>query len=98
MPLYDIRCSHCEGIFEKFLNMQALHGPVACPYCKTDTVAAPLLTGGRVGLQVTKRWRPRNGAEQLAGQGAAGPGAHAGAARSSVLHNCKGHSCSICLT
>jgi len=98
MPLYDIRCSHCEGIFEKFLGIQALHGPVSCPYCKEDTSAAPLLTGGRVALQVTERWRPRNGAEQLAGQHAAGPGAHAGAGRSSVLHNCKGHSCSICAT
>lgn len=96
MPLYDIRCSHCEGIFEKFMRMQDLHGLVACPYCKTDVSAAPMLTGGHVGVKVTERWRPRNGAEQLAGQQAAGPGAHAGAGRSSVLHNCKGHSCSLC--
>lgn len=98
MPLYDIRCSHCEGIFEKFLPLQALQSPLPCPYCKEETLAAPLLTGGRVGLQVTERWRPRTGAEQLAGPSVAGPGAHAGAGRSSVLHNCKGHSCSICAT
>jgi len=98
MPLYDIRCSHCEGIFEKLLAMQALHGQVACPYCAQQTIAAPMLTGTRVAVQVRQQWRARTGAEQLAGPGAAGPGAHAGAGRSSVLHNCKGHSCSICAT
>jgi putative FmdB family regulatory protein len=98
MPLYDIRCSHCEGIFEKVISMQALYGALACPYCQQQTTAAPLPSGSRVGVQVTERWRARNGAQQLAGQGAAGPGAHAGAGRSSVLHNCKGHSCSICAT
>ena len=98
MPLYDIRCNHCQGIFEKLLSMQSLHSPLACPYCQAQTTAAPLLTGGRVKLQVSQTWRARNGAEQLAGAGVAGPGAHAGAGRSSVLHNCKGYSCSICAT
>ncbi|MCP1573035.1 putative FmdB family regulatory protein [Herbaspirillum rubrisubalbicans] len=98
MPLYDIRCSHCEGIFERLIPLQGLHGQTLCPYCKQQTAASPMPTGGHVGLQVKYRWQPRNGAEQLAGQGATGPGTHAGAGRSSVLHNCKGHSCSICAT
>jgi putative FmdB family regulatory protein len=96
MPLYDIRCSHCDGIFEKLLPVRALHSATDCPYCRQPTDAAPLLTGGHVALKVTQRWKPRNGAEQLAGMGAGGPGAHAGAGRSSVLHNCKGFNCSIC--
>jgi len=98
MPLYDIRCSHCDGIFEKLLPMQALENPVACPYCAAETAATPLFTGGHVKLRVAERWQPRNGAEQLAGRGATGPGTQARAGRSSVLHNCKGHSCSICDT
>ncbi|RXZ33784.1 zinc ribbon domain-containing protein [Oxalobacteraceae bacterium CAVE-383] len=98
MPLYDIRCSHCDGIFEKLLQIRELHGATECPYCRQQTTAAPLLTGGHVALKVTQRWQPRNGAEQLAGMGAGGPGAHAGTARSSVLHNCKGFNCSICDT
>ncbi|MDB5992416.1 MAG: hypothetical protein JWQ10_3819 [Herbaspirillum sp.] len=98
MPLYDIRCGHCDGIFEKLLPMRALHSATECPYCRQQTAAAPLLTGGHVALKVTQPWKPRNGAEQLAGMGAGGPGAHAGAARSSVLHNCKGFNCSICDT
>lgn len=98
MPLYDIRCSHCDGIFEKLLPMQALASQVSCPYCAVATVATPLFTGGHVKLRVVQRWQPRNAAEQLAGAGATGPGTQAGAGRSSVLHNCKGHSCSICDT
>jgi putative FmdB family regulatory protein len=97
MPLYDIRCGQCDGIFEVLLAVRALHGEIVCPYCQEQTMAAPLLTGGHA-LKVTERWKPRNGAEQLAGQGAGGPGAHAGGARSSVLHNCKGFNCSICDT
>jgi hypothetical protein len=37
-------------------------------------------------------------AQQLAGSGVTGPGTHALAGRSSVLHNCKGYNCSICDT
>lgn len=98
MPLYDIRCSHCDGIFERLLPLQALESPVVCLYCACDTLASPMFTGGHVKLRVTESWRARNGAEQLAGRRAAGPGTHTGAGRSSVLHNCKGHSCSICDT
>lgn len=96
MPLYDIRCIHCEGIFEKLVSMQALHGDVTCPYCRQSTVASPILTGGRVIVQVKYRWQPRNGAEQLAGQNVTGPGTHTNSPRGSVLHNCKGYNCSIC--
>ena len=65
MPLYDIRCSHCEGIFERLIPLQGLHGQTCCPYCKEETAASPMPTGGHVGLQVKPRWQPRNGAEQL---------------------------------
>ncbi|MDY7545313.1 zinc ribbon domain-containing protein [Glaciimonas sp. CA11.2] len=98
MPLYDIRCIHCDGIFEKLLRLQALGNDIGCPYCQQQTNATPLLSGGHVALKTTHSWKPRNGAEQLAGMGAGGPGAHAGAARSSVLHNCKGFNCSVCDT
>ncbi|MDY7579186.1 zinc ribbon domain-containing protein [Herbaspirillum sp. RTI4] len=97
MPIYDIRCSHCDGIFEKLLSIKALDGDIACTYCQQPTPAKPMLTGGHA-LKSTQRWTPRNGAEQLAGMGAGGPGAHAGSARSSVLHNCKGFNCSVCDT
>lgn len=97
MPLYDIRCDKCDGIFEKLLTLRDLHEELACPYCHSQTVAAPMLTGGHV-FKVTEQWKPRNGAEQLAGMGVTGPGTHAGSARSSVLHNCKGFNCSLCKT
>ncbi|PUA17139.1 FmdB family zinc ribbon protein [Glaciimonas sp. PCH181] len=98
MPLYDIRCSHCDGIFEKLLRLHALHTDITCPYCVQETAAAPLLGASHVAVKVNQRWKPRNGAEQLAGMGAGGPGAHTGSARSSVLHNCKGFNCSMCDT
>jgi putative FmdB family regulatory protein len=98
MPFYDIECSHCEGIFEKMLSVTSLHKPTECPYCKQQTAAAPTLNAARVGMQVIDRWRPRSNAEVLAGAGVSGPGTSKRAIRSSVLHNCKGHDCSICET
>lgn len=98
MPLYDITCAHCEGIFEKILPVGALHAQTDCPYCGKGTAAVPALNGSHIGLRVLETWRPRTRAEQLAGEQAGGPGTHAGAGRSSVLHNCKGFNCSICGT
>ncbi|WP_334188853.1 FmdB family zinc ribbon protein [Noviherbaspirillum sp.] len=98
MPLYDIHCSHCAGTFEKMLPVSRLHKPTECPYCRTLTAAAPAVSAGRVALRSIETWKPRNLAEQLAGMGATGPGSHAKAGRSSVLHNCKGFNCSICDT
>lgn len=98
MPFYDIECSHCAGIFEKMLTVTSLHKPTECPYCKKDTAAAPTLNAARVGMKVVDSWRPRNNAEVLAGRGVSGPGTSVRPVRSSVLHNCKGHSCSICET
>lgn len=96
MPLYDISCSHCEGIFERMLSVGRLHEVTTCPYCSKDTMALPVLNGSRVGLQVVDSWKPRTKSEQLAGNGVGGPGTRVGASRSSVLHNCKGFNCSIC--
>jgi putative FmdB family regulatory protein len=98
MPMYDITCSHCEGIFEKLMSVSALHHATTCPYCHAETMAAPAVSGARVSLRMVNTWKPRSKAEQLAGAGADGPGAHAGASRSSVLHNCKGFNCSMCGT
>lgn len=96
MPLYDIHCDQCEGIFEKMLAVSALHCDTTCPYCKQLTAARPALNAARVGLQVVDSWKPRTGAEQLAGRGVGGQGTSTRRIRNSVLHNCKGHSCSIC--
>lgn len=96
MPMYDIVCDYCNGIFERILGVGELHRATSCPYCNQDTIARPALSGSRVALQVVNSWRPRNRAEQLAGNGVAGPGMQTGAGRSSVLHNCKGFNCSIC--
>ncbi|MFT5588365.1 MAG: putative FmdB family regulatory protein [Bradyrhizobium sp.] len=96
MPFYDIHCSECEGIFERMLKVSDLHTEVECPYCKQQTTARPALNASRVSLQVTDTWKPRTGAERLAGNGVAGQGTSTRRIRNSVLHNCKGHSCSIC--
>lgn len=96
MPLYDIHCSACEGIFERMLPVSALHAPTTCPYCKEQTAAKPALNAARVALQVVDTWKPRTNAERLAGNGVAGQGTSTRRIRNSVLHNCKGHSCSIC--
>jgi hypothetical protein len=97
MPLYDIRCSHCEGIFERLIPLQALHGQTAVPIASQETAASPMPTGGHVGLQVKHRWQPRNGAEQLAGRGR--PAGDACRRRPQQrAAQLQGHSCSICAT
>lgn len=96
MPLYDITCSHCEGIFEKLMSVSTLYQAVNCPYCRCETAAAPAISSARVGLRRIDSWKPRSQAEQLAGAGVGGPGTLAEAGRSSVLHNCKGFNCSMC--
>lgn len=95
MPLYDIRCQHCAGIFETRLAIAALSTAICCKYCQQDTPAKPMLTA-QVQLKNNSKWQPQSKAEQLAGQGISGPGSAKGAARSSVLHNCKGMNCSVC--
>ncbi|MBC7499794.1 MAG: zinc ribbon domain-containing protein [Herminiimonas sp.] len=96
MPLYDLHCTQCEGIFEKLLPVTGLHAATTCPYCKQQTNATPALNAARVGLRITESWKPRTNAERLAGNGVAGQGTSTRKIRNSVLHNCKGHSCSIC--
>lgn len=98
MPFYDIHCSHCGGTFEKMLKVGELHADLACPYCREQTPARPAVSGGSVRLRRVDAWKPQSLAQQLAGAGITGPGTHAGSARSSVLHNCKGYNCSICDT
>lgn len=95
MPLYDIRCQHCDGIFERKLNISELNTLTECKYCQQFTLAEPLLTG-RVQFRSVEKWRPQNKAQELAGADAAGPGMQKNAGRSSVLHNCKGMNCSVC--
>jgi putative FmdB family regulatory protein len=96
MPLYDIHCTQCAGTFEKMLKVGELHADLCCPYCHEQTPAQPAVGGGRVELRSTSAWKPQSLAQQLAGAGITGPGTHAKAGRSSVLHNCKGYNCSIC--
>lgn len=96
MPIYDIICEHCEGIFEKILPVAALHQPTTCKYCNSSTTATPAKSAARVSLRRVDTWRPASRSEQLAGAGVAGPGMQAGGGRDSVLHNCKGFNCSMC--
>ena len=96
MPLYDIRCSHCDGIFERRLAVASLHTDIDCSYCKNLTNAVPEITSSRVAMSSVEKWKPRSLAEQLAGNGITGPGTKKNALRSSVLHNCKGIQCSVC--
>lgn len=95
MPLYDIRCQHCDGIFEQQLAISALSTEIQCRYCQQQTLAKPLLTG-RVQFKTNYKWQPQSKAEQLAGKDISGPGTEKNAARNSVLHNCKGMNCSVC--
>lgn len=95
MPLYDIRCQHCDGIFERKLTISELNTLTECKYCQQFTMAEPMLTG-RVQFRSVEKWRPQNKAQELAGANATGPGTHKNAGRSSVLHNCKGMNCSVC--
>ena len=96
MPLYDIQCTHCEGIFDKLLPVKALGNELICPYCEKPTLAVPMITMGSVALEVVEEWKPQSKAEELTGPGVHGPGTRKSAMKSSVLHNCKGFNCSIC--
>lgn len=96
MPLYDLRCPACDGIFEKLLSVHARAQALECPYCAQTIQPDAMITGRNLSVKVTQSWVPRNRAEQLTGAGAGGPGTRAGAARSSVLHVCKGGNCSLC--
>ena len=96
MPLYDMRCPSCEGIFEKLIAVSKREQPVECPYCEQSIAPQPMITARNVQVSVTERWRPSSQAEQLTGAGASGPGTRAKAGRSSVLHVCKGGNCSLC--
>lgn len=95
MPLYDFRCPHCAGIFERLLPMSALDGAIACTYCKAAFTAVPIPSGAPR-VKVNASWRPSTQAEFLTGKKAQGPGAVSGARRSNVLHVCKGSDCSLC--
>jgi putative FmdB family regulatory protein len=96
MPLYDMRCTSCEGIFERLMPASTRDEPVDCPYCAQTVQPEMMITGRNVRLNITERWRPNSPAEQLIGAGAAGPGTRPGARRSNVLHVCKGVNCSLC--
>lgn len=97
MPLYDIRCRACSGIFERLLPLAKLHSEIACPYCAAAIPAAPMPSTAAA-VRVLHAWRPRSKLEQLAGKKVSGPGAATHVRRSNVLHVCKGSDCSICGT
>lgn len=96
MPIYDYFCSSCFETSSRFLPMAQRHEPSPCPHC----------TNGQLQLQITaprslqfkdSPIRALTPQQQLAGTQAQGPGMQSGI-RSSVLHNCKGPSCSVCAT
>ncbi|MBC8751830.1 MULTISPECIES: FmdB family zinc ribbon protein [Paraburkholderia] len=96
MPLYDMRCPSCGGIFEKLLAVSMRDNVLDCPYCEQCVVPETMITARNVQLNITERWRPQSQAEQLTGAGVKGPGTRAEAGRASVLHVCKGGNCSLC--
>lgn len=95
MPLYDFRCPHCAGIFERLLPMSALEGVIECAYCQAALPAVPIPSGA-LRVKVNTPWRPASQSELLTGKKAQGPGTVQGARRSNVLHACKGSDCSLC--
>lgn len=96
MPLYDFRCTHCDGIFEKRLAMTDIGSiSIECHYCQKFNLAKPLITGN-MKIHSKTKWRPQSTAEQLAGPLVTGPGTQKNARANSVLHNCKGVNCSVC--
>ena len=98
MPLYDLRCTECEGIFEMMRPIAERGHDTVCPYCKQDVAVEPMMTGGRVRVKLAHRWQPSSKVEELTGQRAGGPGTNPNASRTSVLHTCRGFNCSICKT
>lgn len=98
MPLYDLRCTQCEGIFELIRPVEERNAEAVCPYCKQEVAVEPMITGGRVKVKFARKWEPTSKVEELTGQRAGGPGTNPNAKRTSVLHTCKGYNCSICAT
>lgn len=98
MPLYDYRCEHCEGIFEKSRSIKERRDDVECPYCHQTTKAQQMVTGGFVSLAVREKWKPASKAQSLTGPNSSGPGTSPNAKRAWSLHTCKGFNCSICNT
>jgi len=95
MPVYDLRCEECGGIFERLRRVSEVNSPLECPYCHQETSPVTMLTI-RPSITVKERWRPSSPMEALAGKTVHGPGAKQGATRNSVLHVCGGKNCSIC--
>lgn len=94
MPIYDYNCTTCHSVTSRFLPISKRHDPASCPNCETGElqlqISAPRSLYFKDGPQ-----RALTPQQQLAGVDVHGPGTQKGV-RSSVLHNCKGPSCSVC--
>lgn len=94
MPIYDYTCTHCHEISSRFLPISQRHEPGPCPVCATGQLELQI-TAPRSLFFKDSPLRALTPQQQLAGVNVTGPGTQSGV-RSSVLHNCKGPSCSVC--
>lgn len=76
--------------------MAQRHNTITCSHCKQGLLQRQVTAPRNLQFKASKpsALTPQ---QQLAGMNVEGPGTRAGA-RNSVLHNCKGPSCSVCAT
>lgn len=96
MPIYDYSCPICAQNSSRFVPISQRHDPVSCPHCHHGQLQRQI-TAPRSLQFKNSPLRALTPQQQLAGVQVEGPGTRVGA-RSSVLHNCKGPSCSVCAT
>lgn len=94
MPIYDYSCPLCHQNSSHFVSIAQRHSDITCSHCKQGQLQRQISAPRSLQFKDSKpsALTPQ---QQLAGLHVEGPGTRAGA-RSSVLHNCKGPSCSVC--
>lgn len=96
MPIYDYSCPHCAQSSSRFVSIAKRHDPVVCPHCDKGQLQRQITAPRSLQFKASPQ-RALTPQQQLAGVQVEGPGTRSGA-RNSVLHNCKGPSCSVCAT
>lgn len=94
MPIYDYTCSSCHAVTTRFLPIAKRHSPGPCAHCDNDALQIQISAPRSLYIKGSPQ-RALTPQQQLAGVNVEGPGTKKGI-RSSVLHNCKGPSCSVC--
>lgn|SRR5690554_1985214 len=94
MPIYDYTCSSCHAVTTRFLPIAKRHSPGPCAHCDNDALQIQISAPRSLYIKGSPQ-RALTPQQQLAGVNVEGPGTQKGI-HSSVLHNCKGPSCSVC--